>query len=482
IKIDTANINFSFLREIIKEIQSTKQKVKEKFQEILDIKEISQEKFNAFLNNWNNEIQSILTLASRFHQEYPEGKKLFSKIVLAEINNNYFQERYNLENNLTKQQLNPLIKNKSKQKQKEIIKTYHEGVNLIHISEPSKIEKPKEIYILEQGLKDELLNRFIEQKHIEQQLLGLKEFESFDEKNKKILQDFILFGLLSKEQRKEVKTTEEIKNCFDKENNLIIKGIICLHQFFKDLSFSQKSPTELLKNIDNLLKNLPEEMKELGIIQSDIGKFLKANIETKNKPEQVEFKRKILISHTTDHPKTLLEIGKYPLNTGSCQSYDYSDLNLVKSLLGFVFDAHILAIVIREIEFDEEIQAIMSLDEGKQIAIIKTKNGLEKQVKISKPIARSMVFLGEKEKKQGVFILQKNYSEPGGIENKLAEELEEKTLDKFIQTLNEKHSLNLRKREVEEKEIEISGSHNFEGHYNDLARGQKGENGESYLI
>lgn len=146
-----------------------------------------------------------------------------------------------------------------------------------------------------------------------------------------------------------------------------------------------------------------------------------------------------------------------------------------------MFDANIQAVVVREIQTNEKPIKIISIDEKKQLAVIEIEKGENKQVKITKPIARAMMFLGSKNN-QGVFILQRNYSQSGVIDAKLARELEEQTLDKFIKTLNTEHNLNLRKMQKNETGIKIPGSHNPAGHYNDLVGARKGENGEEYEI
>lgn len=76
---------------------------------------------------------------------------------------------------------------------------------------------------------------------------------------------------------------------------------------------------------------------------------------------------------------------------------------------------------------------------------------------------------------QPVFILQRNYSQPRKIDLNTAQELEKETLEKFVKTLNEKHNLNARIVQKGEGGIAIAGSHNPEGRYNDLARGQRGQ-------
>jgi hypothetical protein len=485
-RIETAStkIKLSFLEdeEIAEKLRSLKKIVKDNFQNLLDLQELLPQKFEEFIQNWQGEIESIVVLASRLHQAYPEVKALLSKIVSAEIEGKFSQLRYDLKDSLTKKQLSPLIKGKDEEEVSKILEDYHKGTILVW-EEEEKEDKRKEkeaVFILKEELKENLVNNFLTHHHF-QEIFNLEEFNNLTPEEKEKLEKYILAAFLPKEEVP-LKNPEELRSDFQgKVKAETLTVIIKLNQFFKDLNSGQKSAEDLSRALNNILKSLPPEMQELGVIKNDLGEFLKAALDAASETKEAQVKRRILLAHTTDHPKTLLEIGKYPANSGSCQSYDYSNLELAKSLLGYVFDAHIQAIVIREIETQEDIEKVVALDEGRRTVKIRTKDNQEKEVRVGKPIARAMIFLGEKDG-QGIFVLQPNYFTPGAIEPSLARELQKKTLATFINDLNNNHNFNFRQMQPEERGIIIAGSHNPEGHYNDLKGGQVGQEKESYIL
>ena len=154
-------------------------------------------------------------------------------------------------------------------------------------------------------------------------------------------------------------------------------------------------------------------------------------------------------------------------------------------------DAHIQAVVVREIEdaddFIGDENLIDDIDEGRQIVRFK-KSEEAKEYKISKPIARKIIMLGSKGD-EGVLVDMPLYHEPGAIEPEAAKEYQKEVIENFISRINsglKKYRYGdsglVRMAVDGDKDIVIPGSRNSAGHYNDLVGDTAGENGLEYTI
>jgi hypothetical protein len=198
--------------------------------------------------------------------------------------------------------------------------------------------------------------------------------------------------------------------------------------------------------------------------QQDIYNYLTQIIKEQEKGRKIIRKQTILLSYLTDYPKTLFEIGKYPVST--CQDYE-STGSLNTKLLGYVFDAHIKALILREIEIEteEEInqedlnQAKVEIDEEKGTIIITLPNGKTFEGRISEPIARRIIML-EKKGRKATLLLEPIYSRRGRGD-KTYEEISAAPLEKI------RLELNLETTESGEG-IDLPGSHNLAGYYRDI--------------
>ncbi len=478
-----STVKISFLKEIVREVHLLKEQVKEKFQEALDLTELTPEEFERFIDSWNSEVESIITLSHRLHEPYPLAKKLLKRIVEAEIKGRFKEARYDTSDSLTEQQLAPLLEGKTEEEATAILEDWHKGIRFLETFKAKEKETKGPQFVLEEHIRQRLTEALNHQ-HLEE-LWNISPFNKLSKEEKESIQGFVTQGLLPKEEQKKlaVKNPKELFQTFLQINKKELQHLVKLSQFLKDADSGRKTATELLTALDKITDGLPEGIANIAFIREDINSFLRAELQgqEQEKTKETKVKRRELLVHTTDNAKTMLEIGKYPLNSGSCQSYDYSDLSLAKSLLGYVFDAHIQAVIVRQVETEEEISEIVSLDEGKGDIIALTKDGKQKTLKISKPLARAIFFLGRKGG-QPIMDLQPDYHQPGSIEPELARQLERDCLNRFISELNAKHQLGIRWREEGEEGITISGSHNPEGHYNDLASGQRGEDGEPYEV
>jgi hypothetical protein len=293
----------------------------------------------------------------------------------------------------------------------------------------------EELKNLDQELKNKILNLF----HI-----------IFNSENKKID-----FGLIKDSLRKQL-------------SNEKTDVLIGYFQFLKDIVLKQKNLKDLLSSIERLNSKIKydwQEFSQLIIWREDIYSYLKIFLEAEYENKKIKNKQIILFSYISDHPKTLLEIGKYPVPT--CQSYE-STASLNKYLLGYVFDAHIKALVLREIqiETEEKIDEIslnksqIEFDEEKEfIKIIIPEKNIAIETKVSKPIARRIILLAKKFNRPAILV-EPIYSKRGRGDN---------SLDKFLiePLLKLKQELNL-ELVSSAKEVSLPISHNQLGFYLDV--------------
>jgi hypothetical protein len=248
-----------------------------------------------------------------------------------------------------------------------------------------------------------------------------------------------------------------------------IKILLGYFTLLKDIYLKQFYPQKTIeastiRKLDENIKSYWQEFgdSKLGIWPSIIYQDLVSKLESIKRIGAR--KTTILLSYLTDHPKTLLEIGKYPVST--CQDYESTGPHN-KALLGYVLDAHIKALVLREIEIEteEEIreedlnQAKVELDEEKETIKIILPSGKTIEGKISKPIARRIIMLGKKEGKP-TLLLEPIYSRRGRGDETY-EEILAAPLEKI------RRELNLEITESGEGII-LPKSHNPEGYYRDV--------------
>ena len=479
---DLSSPSYSLIKNIFKEITRARAQIVKLFKESVGIEHINAEQFHTFAERWNNEINSIIILSSRL-DDYAEVKSLLSTIVLSEIQGLTPEHRYNVDDPLITEQLNPLLAGQPQERHSAIINGYHEGVRLLTtIDKEHTVTKQKTAFQFDEELSERLSSDLVQHDHLSQ-IFSLEVCETLSDDQKQRLKDFVASPLAPE-------VTPEITNpntFFSEYAHYIpheyLVALVKIRQLFKDLTGGEKTAESLKSGIDRLTTTLPDDVKQLAFVKRDIGEFLSSHIgaQAGSEVREITNKKQYLVSFTTDHPKLLLEIGKYPANSGSCQNYEYDAIEFPVSLPGYVRDAHIQAIVVCELVTDEEPLEILSIDEGRSLVTALFPPNTKRTVKMDKPVARSMIFLGSKND-QGVFVHQQDYSEPGAIEKKTARSIEESTLDALIDKLNDDHDLSLRKRNSDEKGIMIAGSHNSEGHYNDIASDQMGHNGESYEL
>ncbi|MGB9598514.1 MAG: hypothetical protein ACPLZH_01555, partial [Minisyncoccales bacterium] len=465
-KVDqtTLEISFPFLKTLLSERKRFKKEIFQRLKETIGIqKEIEEERWLNFIKE-SKALPAILTLATHYSKIYPEGKSLLGQIVSAMIEERYFQLRYNLEDEITREQLNPLLKGKSKEEWPEIIEKWSYPYFQFEISTQEKEEKEEEINW--QQIANHLETQILGHNHF-QGIFNLKEFQSLGKEDKETLLNF-LNSPFEKEKFDVKKIREILQGCsLEKAKINIFLG---LAQLLKDAIQGQKSKSEILSTIRRLENQITQHWPEIEGIEAwsqDLKKYLRGVLTEKRERER-ERETVIYLSHFSDHPKTLLEIGKYPVAT--CQNFE-STGHLNKKLLGYIFDSHIKALVLREVEIKEKIskeelsQSQIEIDENNEEIKITTREGKIIQGKISKPIARRIIFLGqEKETGEPRLLLEPLYSTEGRTERSTLQSLLDLPLAKIQNAFKD---LNLKTLKEGEK-IEIAGSHNPAGYYRDI--------------
>jgi hypothetical protein len=472
IKQTTLDISFGFLRKILIEIKQLEKRMIERIRKLLKISQDVKDKDIIKFTKESSYFPIIYTLAIHYSKIYRDGLPLLGKITSSLIKDptlrDYFQMIYDLSNLITQKQLSPILEGKKPEEYPQIIEKWRNHYYTFKILSQEERERIETAEIDWDKVWDHIKSQTYEGKHYEQ-LFELEEFKNLDDESKNIIRNKIreIIEIIFTSEKKTI-NFGEIKKMFDgKLDKVKVNILIGYFQLLRDISLKQKTPQEILSSIkrlnDNIQKNWPE-FGRLNMWRTDIYNYLSQLIEEQEKGRKIIRKQTILLFYLTDHPKTLLEIGRYPVST--CQDYESTDF-WNKSLLGYVLDAHIKALVLREIEIEteEEIneedlnQAKVNLDEEKEIIKITLPNGKTLEGKMSKPIARRVVMLGKKEGKP-TLLLEPIYSKMGR-QDEIYKEFLNAPLGKI------QNALNLEITESGEGII-LPESHNPAGYYRDV--------------
>jgi hypothetical protein len=459
----TTEIPISFLKEIITNVKELKQEIFQRLKQILQIEEeIDEKQLERFIKE-SKYLNQLITLAIHYSKIYKEGLPLLGKIKTAMIQGTYFDLRYDLKDPITQEELSPLLENiTDEQKKQKILNIWRENHFSFHLQSEEEIKQETEKTINYNHILEHLRSQIIDDKHYED-ILNL--ISNIDQKDKETLSSIfgealygktINFGNIKKILEKYQLSKEKI-NCFI--------GVI---QLLRDLNL-KKNPEEYLSSIERLekiIKNSFQELLNKAIIEIDVFNYLREQLKQliSDNKEKITRKR-ILVSYFTDHPKTLIEIGAYPVST--CQNYNSTDKYNTK-LLGYIFDAHIKALVCREIEIKEDVdienleKAKIEIDDNNEKITIILEDGRKIEAQVSKPIARRIVMLGKIDN-QPALLLEPIYNKSGKTNEeidylnkpieKLLEELKKENID--IKTTNSGKTLTPK-------------SHNPAGYYREI--------------
>lgn len=485
IDLTTTEVSPAILRGFLQELGSFTEQAYAVLLQSLDVEDVNIEAFKKMIDSWGGEVESLMVLANRLRW----GGEAIGMMVAAETKGTWMKERYNCDNSLTAEQLAPLLCNDVK-KNAEIIAAYHEGVRFLSPLPETTVRtgQSSEKFMISDSVVQELARWVFSHHHLDQLFLlpGFSDLSAAE-------RDALLRATFAHALPKQKVSDEErilLREAQAKLPEGTERHLVGLRQIIKSLKSGERSGPRVLRAIDGFFAALPEELRAIPFFQNDVAMWLREEVRVHAEavPQDPEIQaRTYLLTHTSDHPKTLLEIGKYPLNSGACQNYDYSDAYLMQSLPGYALDAHIQAIVTRPILLPKEIEqtdhvTIVRIDEGRSELKVRDQKGKEYAVPLNKPIARSILFIGDKAG-EAKSIRQENYSTPGAIDPEIATHLQKEGEERLLQKLTQ---LGVRispyTKNDETKSIHIAGSHNSSGHYNDLCSGQIGQGGKSYTL
>jgi hypothetical protein len=464
IKQTQLDISYAFLRKILIEIKQLEKRVIKRMRELLKIsQDVTDEEMIKFIKE-SSYFSIIITLAIHYSKIYKNGLTLLGKIAYSLIKGNYFDIRYDLSDQIIKEQLNPLLENKNPEEYPQIIEKWRNPYYTFKILSQKERERIETAEINWDQVWEHIKSQTYGDKHYEQ-LFEIEEFKNLDEEDKNNIRKVI--DVLFSYDKKTINFGEIRKMLQGKLDEKKINILIGYLQLLRDISLKQKTPQEILNTIQRLNKNIQENLQEFGQLvmwQQDIYNYLTQLIKEREIERKITRKQTILLSYITDHPKTLFEIGKYPVST--CQDYESTgDFN--KALLGYVFDAHIKALVLREIEIEteEEIneqslnKAKVELDEEKETIKIILPDNKTIEGRILKPIARRIIMLGRKDGKP-MLLLEPIYSKFGR-----EDENYKKFLDAPLGKI--KNKLNLEITESA-RGVSLPPSRNLAGYYRDV--------------
>ncbi len=463
-KIEQTSIEIplSFLKECLNSVKKLKAEIiriiKSEFMIDESIKDDDLERFIKECKF----LRTLIVLGSHYKKIYPDGLSLLGKIVSSLIKNRYFEERYNLDDALTKDQLSPILTYYPEEKYKEIIEKWRNPYFSVFIEKKGGVKGEKRFNRAD--IFNELKRRIITDKHFES-LFKIIKMDSEDEDTIRKALSFYF------EESKGSLNWEDIKKVLqkyglEKEKIDIFLGILSI---LKEIKIGQKDPKEILSSLDRLSDKIKIYWPDLEKVEGwgiDLNSYLRNVLmeELRRGDSEVIKGERVYISYLTDHPKTLLEIGKYPVPT--CQSFESKgDLN--RYLLGYVFDAHIKAAVLREIyspiKLTQEIieKSKIEIDEdGERIKIV-TPEGNRIEGTISKPIARRILMLGRKQERPYVLLEPIYYS-------KISREDADIFLSSPISKLEEAFKEIGLEIGEDPMGIELPPSHNPAGFYRDI--------------
>ncbi len=483
---NTLQFSTGFMIGVGTELRKTEQEALDRFLGIVGLKDkgITFQEFQNFTESWNQEIGSILTLALHYQSIYPEGLPLLGNIIESLIKDTYESKRYDLTNSLTREQLKPIIRSRTNIERQRLLHLWCDKLP----SFSTILETKKEQKEIDRAfLQEELRNRLTAEGHFHfDQLFELDELKNLSENQRKLVIK-VLGNYLSGE--KEAVNFGQFRQ--DLPSNLSgehIAQLITLSQFFKTMFVDRKSPAEIHSSLDRLISNIRDkwpELYNLELVSLDLDQFIRDQLdEVIGQGQEVESQRHTYLTFYTDHPKTLLEIGKYP-DSSSCQNFE-STGNLNEALLGYVFDSHIKALCVVELssrlDLSDEVlnSAEVAIDEGKSRVKIELPSGEIYEVNFSRPKARKMIMAGYAYGTQPTLVVEPLYSRD--IDRQLAEELMSERIQKLRDTITWRGYVKFMVKEKEDEDVIIAGSHNPAGHYNDITHSASGKERKSYHL
>jgi hypothetical protein len=176
------------------EIKGLKKRMIEKIRELLKISQDIEDK-NIF--NFIKEctyFPVILTLAAHYSKIYRDGLTLLGKITSSLIKDptleDYFQMRYDLNDPITREHLNPLLEGRSPKEYPQIVEKWRNSYYTFKILSQEERERIETAEIDWDQVWDYIKSQTYGDKHYEQ-LFVLEELKNLDEKNKNKIREII---------------------------------------------------------------------------------------------------------------------------------------------------------------------------------------------------------------------------------------------------------------------------------------------------
>ncbi len=492
----TRKLPIEFRNEINAEIKRFRESMILDFKKLVSIESsVTFEEFTAFIDSWNDDISSITVLATQYSKDYPQGLPLLGNNIDRMIHGEYERKRYDITDEVTAKQLAPLVDGvEDPSEKREVIAVWREPQPKLNIlrSEAKTTKTASQNF-------ESVANTLYQQLSLEGQnhlalIFTLPEFANATEEDQSFLTRMFTstLSINSPKIPFDVSRLKEIcKKCelSEKKQTIIIK----LGQLLKNIGLGNTRPEKLHETILSLLKETEKFWPSLAkteVFDLDLGVYAVSQFDDAIRMREISdiSNGKIFLSFITDHPKTLLEIGKYP-NPSSCQNFE-SHGSLVSHLVGYVFDAQILASIVVEVDgsadFVERMNQSLTttsieIDEGREVAKITFSDATEHLVKISKPCARRILMLGAQEASGSPYIVQQQLYRSGNISKETADEYLLAQRDEKLKALRRFHP-NIVSNTTNQvtSPVKIGPSHNPAGHYNDMP-GHK-SNRSGYVI
>lgn len=446
---------------------------------------ITFEEFQEFTESWGGDIKSLITLATHYNNSYKQGLTVLGKHIESAVRGTTYLNRYDTKNTLTHEQLSPLLDLcTTEQQEKSFTETWHHPhpkITMYAVDEKRK----KSIDIDWSEIASELQNQmtFHGHNHVAE-LFKLPEFAHCTPGEQTFIEKILLseLGYARSEVQYNIAAFKQILTDL-KVPTEKIELLIRFSQLIRLVALKNPDQTRILTSTQELIALAQDrwpEFANLECVAMDLGEFLVTQLQHKARPtpetENETAKSRLLLTAFTDHPKMLLEIGKYP-NPSSCQNFE-SKGEINHRLLGYISDAHILAAVAVELlpnadvslsELENLTERQISLDFGRQIAQLTLSGGGRIEVPFTKPKARNIVMLSKTVTDHTPYFLVENLYDDHDLDKDSYQDLLDQTIKRKQQDFSRLGVKVLTNRENTPAHIQIGGSHNPAGHYNDLA-------------
>jgi len=463
-------ISYRFIREILKEIKEIGKLIVQKMRKLLTIdQDIDEKEIFHFITS--DYFKIVLTLSNHYWIIYPEGIPVLGKLTYYLIKGKdvFLNARYDISDDKTFRQLSPLLEGKNPEEYPQIIEKWRNPYYTFKILSQEERERIETAEIDWEKLWEDIKAQIYDNNQYEKLFMPNGPLGHLDEEVKGNIKE-IFDIIFNPEQKKTIdfnNLKESLEGYLDENKIKILVGYFTLLKdiYLKQFDLQKTIEASTIRKLDKKIQSYWQEFgdSKLGIWPSIIYQELVSKLESIKRIGAR--KTTILLSYLTDHPKTLLEIGKYPVST--CQDYE-STGSWNKALLGYVLDAHIKALVLREIEIEteEEIreenlnQAKVELDEEKETIKITLPSGKTIEGKISKPKARSIVMLGKTTKNKPVLLKEPLYPKELSVNESLI-----KILDEPLKKVQEELGLEI---VYSSNGIVLPPSHNPAGYYQEV--------------